>query len=45
MNDKSNAVDPLECFIHLVLVADRETTIEKCLTYESHVYCVAHKLI
>ena len=45
VNDKSVAVDPLKCFNRLVLVADKETTIEECLKYESHVYCVADKLI
>ena len=46
MKDKSVAVDPLKCFNRLVLVADRETTTEECLTYELHVYnCVADKLI
>ena len=29
---KSVAVDPLKCFNRLVLVADRATTIEECLT-------------
>ena len=45
VNDKSVAVDPSKCFNRLVLVADRETTIEECLTCESHLYCVADKLI
>ena len=34
VNDKSVAVDPLKCFNRLVLVVDRETTIEKCLASE-----------
>lgn len=34
VNNKSVAVDPLKCFNRLVLVADRETSIEECLTYE-----------
>ena len=37
VNDQSVAVDPLKCFNRIFLVADRETTIEECLTYESHV--------
>ena len=45
MKYKSVAVEALKCFNRLVLFADRETTIEECLTYESHVYCVADKLI
>ena len=34
MNDRSLAVDLVKLFNRLVLVADRETTIEGCLTYE-----------
>ena len=45
VNDKSVAVDPLKFFNRLVLVADKETTIKESLTYESHVYCVADKLV